>query len=270
MEINAASHVTSDYGTIYFNDLADSHSMGGILHMTAMTGADGADVRSPVDNRPQRDGGIVHAAYRGPRHFTLEGTLVADTPTARVGLEDLVRGVTNAMLRRDGRFTWSPPGHADRFITCRLAGPVEFQAGPGLMKTFVIPLVSEDPIAYGAAQTVTDIPAGTSAVIHNGGNTETWPVLQAYGDYSDWQAINSTEGQEIDYDGGTVLAPHYAEVINFRETVFKDGSGANLLRYILFDTTDFWTLQPGDNTVSFESFSGGSAFLRVLSNDGWV
>src|SRR6266404_5117423 len=105
METGIPQYIVADGGTsLYFNDLADVHDQGAFLQITRITGGDGANVRAPVDDRPQRDGGIVHPFYRGPRYFTLEGLIVADSRNERTVVEDSIRGVTQAMLRRDGRY----------------------------------------------------------------------------------------------------------------------------------------------------------------------
>lgn len=142
-------------GTILFNngDLKDGTDKYWIQNIQ---GLDQAPLRTPQDNVPFGDGGIVHDFWKGPRHVVLEGVLVTEsvgwpsTGDACVQRqnemeEDLIDAL-ESIIRADGTLSWTPLGLAARSLTVRSEVPVEFSPGENfVLKNFTFGLVAADP-----------------------------------------------------------------------------------------------------------------------------
>ena len=154
MEIGVPMSLQSSYGTLTFNDLEDGAGLslpnGNGYLVQAIAGGVYPAIRNPVDNRPNRSGGIVHPFWKGAKIITLSGLVVASLPIYRTTLDDHLRGVTNALLEVAGTYRWTPPLAAQRSHVVRLLSGVEIlgQSGSGGMsaapKQFTIELVAGD------------------------------------------------------------------------------------------------------------------------------
>lgn len=121
---------------------------------------------------------------------------------------------------------------------------------------------------------------GSSALPYgNSGNTETFPVfiVTAVGaPLTQFTIENQTIGQSIIYDADLPDAPaiapgNYAEINTFRNTIYLNGSGANLKSGIDVLSSDFFPLipQPDTNMLQF-THTGGSATCEILYNTAWA
>ena len=265
MEYGNPASLVTPLGTLTFNGGGDG------LRLSGVSGMGGASVRAPIDSTPQRDGAILHRFFYGARHVTLEGQVKAATLAARATLLDDLKGHAHAILRADGRLYFTPTGLPERFVTVRLAEPVQIGGGPGPVKTFQLALVSGDPYAYGAAEIETVIADGATTAIANDGNAPNYAVFKVYGPCTSFTITNGTSGKLISASGLSLGGGEYAEIVTAWETIYKNGDGANLLGYLDFaaDDMEFFPLNPGSNSITFDA-DDGAASLTVLSNHAWV
>jgi hypothetical protein len=252
-------------GSLTFNGSGDG------LYLTDVVGLDGSDIRNPVDDLPQHDGSEVHRFFRSGRVVTLRGFILANAgETVRRASADNLRGYTDRLLRPTNtelvsscRLRFTPSGASERMLDkVRLFEPVQITGG--YLKSFEFTLVSPLPYLLDTAQTTTSVTAGTPVTITNGGNATMWPVIQADGAFSTATLANTTTGESLVFTAG-VAAAHYAEVDNFRKTIYTDGTGANLLSSVNWGASKFLSLKPGANTIAFTTASG-----RVYWQNAWV
>lgn len=152
----AATYVlTTPGGTISFNlgDLKDGTDKYWIQNIS---GLDQAPLRTPQDNVPFGDGGIVHDFWKGPRHVMFEGVLVTESVgfpsvgdaciNAQNAMEEDLIDALESIIRADGTLAWTPGGLSARSLTVRSEVPVEFSAAENFaLKNFSFGLVAADP-----------------------------------------------------------------------------------------------------------------------------
>lgn len=263
-------------GTITFNDWENGDT-NGVIQVTRIHGLDGAEVRAPTDNRPTQDGGIVHNFYRAGRSFTLEGRIIPPKEnqlTVRREIMDRLVGYTDSMLRANGRYVYEPSGAGERFVNCRLYGPVEIDDEEGMIKTFQMPFWSEDPTIYSYALVdQTHLDDDVTITVTNNGTTAVWPVVQVFGDFTDFVLTNETTGQTINWStpSGPVEAPDYIEIIMQRGTMYLNGNDQNMLSGLDVASSDFFQLVPGSNSISFlATGDDANTGIRIYFNDGFI
>lgn len=132
------------------------------------------------------------------------------------------------------------------------------------------------PYAIDATQSSTDIDDGDTVTLSNGGTSPFSPVIKVFGPTDGFTITNYNDIDEFGdplklvYDktrpGGLAIpAAHYGEIDFFQGTIFKDGSGADLIAGIDPTQTDFFHLNPGDNDIEIVG-----ADCTVLYNNAWA
>ena len=120
--------LTTPGGTVPFNDgLADQH------YITEIRGLGAPALRTPIDNVPLGDGGLIHDFWKGPRHIGIEGIfLITSTRimnsivVIRNDMEDELEAALESILRNDGTLSYAPQGEGTRTFTVRYEIPLEF------------------------------------------------------------------------------------------------------------------------------------------------
>lgn len=151
-DLSCAYTLVSSGGTIVFND-GDLHTIDDLYWIADINGLDGPSIRAPIDNAPQAHGGIVHAFWKGPRHITMEGSIVIQSVpwggpclAERNQMEEDLRVVLEGCIQADGSLTWTPTGLSSRSLTVRHDVPLEFSPQENYMiMGFTFGLVSADP-----------------------------------------------------------------------------------------------------------------------------
>lgn len=145
-----SAFATLDYGPGAIDFYGSGPDAGGSgLLLSSLEGIGQAPIRAPIDDAPQTDGGIVHQFFYGPRHLTLEGTVLpfgydgSARSTLWSTMDSLV-GALDAILRADGSFAWTPPGQTAHSLSVRCDVPVAFSGT--FQKTFIFGLVAADPV----------------------------------------------------------------------------------------------------------------------------
>lgn len=146
----AVPHVwVTPAGTITFND--DSANQ---FYIEEIEGLDGAPIRAPIDNRPQTDGGLVHDFFKGPRHFTVSGTLLIQSTRIQTSIQAIRNQMEEDLFdahasvqQADSTWSWTPLGLSARTLT-GVRGDVPFTTrhiDNFLNVAFFFGLVAADP-----------------------------------------------------------------------------------------------------------------------------
>lgn len=224
------------------------------------------DVRMQQVNIPQADGQLIQERFWTGMRLKLALQLWHDDDFACD--DDLTRMVdtlakhAGAMLKAawSGRFLWDPDGAAVRLLDyMQLSQRMTFQQPAGAPMT--VTLVFDSPFPYAIDFTQQDTSTSTSMVLNNTGNTTFYPVFKVTGGGA-FTLSNDTISQSIVYTGGY---SGYAEIDTFRNTIYENGSGANLMDGLDVENSDFFGLVPGNNVISI---SGGTA--EALWQAAWL
>ena len=230
--------------------------------------------RTPI---PAADGMIPHSRFKEGFITRIAVQLWANGACASgqdlVEMTDDLMGWLDSILNDEGRLLWEPyTGYGDdrMYDEVRWMSDAEWQMDdPGGYTRITFEIDTPFPYAIDATQqTITVTAAGNT--ITNTGNTKHWPVIKVNGPTSAFVISNLTTGEEIEYDSAlpgatTIPGGSYAEIDTFRNTIYMNGSGANLKPGLVMQDTDFWGIEVGVNSLD----SDGPSF-DVLYNRPWV
>lgn len=150
-DLSCVYELSTPGGTIRFND-GDLNTTDDLYWIAQIEGLDGPILRAQIDNAPQAHGGLVHTFWKGPRHVTMEGSiLIQSVPwggsclNERNEMEDDLRVALESIIQADGTLAWTPLGQSARSLTVR--HDVQLQYTPQenyMIMAFVFGLVSAD------------------------------------------------------------------------------------------------------------------------------
>lgn len=140
--------LTTPGGMVIFND--DSLDQ---FYITEITGLGIPSLRTPIDNVPLGDGGLIHDFWKGPRHIGIEGILLIESTTIGDEIVDIrnemeleLTDALESILRNDGSFSFTPIGQGTRTFTVRHDIPLEFRHIENyLTEQFTFGLVAAEP-----------------------------------------------------------------------------------------------------------------------------
>jgi hypothetical protein len=237
-------------------------------------------VRQTKDYVPQADGAILHRRFTGGMEMQLTVQLWQsnDRIACDAILQEMIdtfNGYLYGLLNAPdnaGRISWTPVGQSVRMLDDirLLSYPVESQS-PGAPFEITCTIDTYYPYAENLTQLSPSIP-GT---VVNYGNRPTYPVWKVYGPYTGFTLANSTTGDTFTYDGtlpgaAGVGALSYMEIDTFRNTLYLNGSGANLKPGVVMVDSDFSPLLPGNNVIAI-TYTGGAGGASVgLINAAWI
>lgn len=258
--------LTSTAGVLTFNP-TPSNTDG--LYLSDVGGLDGGNVRSSVEPMPQRDGAIVFSAYREAAYPTLTGFIRASTTTARLTLQDQLRGYTDPLRTSDGTLAWVGQDAVTRQLTVRLLAPVAISNGVGILKTFQLALVAANPLAVSSSLSTTAIASPTatggsfkftfsfpftfgdyaagSSTITPAGTAPAWPTVTVTGPITNPTITNVTTGLYVSFPGLSVGAGQQLVVDMYNGTAYIGTS--NVTGYIDQAHSTFWSLTAGTANV---------------------
>lgn len=156
MADNAAVYTLTTPSTdITFND-GDLRDGTDKYWIQIIHGLEGAPLRTPIDNSPQSDGGMVHPFFRGPRPVVIEGVFVTESVGFPGGgdacnqlqneMEDDLLDALEAIVAADGTLAWTPAGLGARSLTVRCNQPLETTPGENYaIRNFVFGLIASNP-----------------------------------------------------------------------------------------------------------------------------
>jgi hypothetical protein len=147
--------LTTPGGTIIFNngDLKDGTDK---FWIQIIHGLEGAPLRTPIDNAPHTDGGLVHPFLRAARPVIIEGVFVTESVGfPSVGdactqlqneMEDDLLAALESIVAADGTLAWTPLGLSARSLTVRNNQPLETTPGENYaIRNFVFGVIASDP-----------------------------------------------------------------------------------------------------------------------------
>lgn len=265
--------LTNPYnGTLSFNVATAD---GGIYLLNQQQCSFDIVVRSTTSNVPQADGSILHHRFLTGVQMKLVFELweAGGDPPENPACDDLLAimlddaaGAFRSLLNagdNEGRLAWEVAGKNERMLDdVRLLVYPAAVAGP-VLTVVTVTIDSQYPYAQDLTQTETDIADGGTAVLDNTGTAEYWPVYQVSNAAVGFTLENETTGESIEYVG-TISGADYAELDSFRNTIFLNGNGADLLSNVVIEDSLFPKLIPGANTIRI---SGGD--VAVLWAPAW-
>jgi hypothetical protein len=147
-DVGVAYTLATPGGTVFFNDGALDQ-----FYITEVRGLAAPSLRTPMDNIPLGDGGLIHDFYKGPRHIGVEGILLIqstrlqdDIVVARNDMEEELEVALESILRADGTLTYTPQGASARSYTVRYEVGLEFSHTDNyLTDAFTFGLVAGEP-----------------------------------------------------------------------------------------------------------------------------
>ena len=241
-------------------------------------------VRSTKEFVPQADGSILHCRFVAGMEMTLAiqmwqdaHTLACDTLLKE--MVDTLNGYLYGLLNagdNDGRIDWLPSGNSSVGSSYRMLEDIRLLTYPaeshqtGSPYEVTVTLDTEWPYAVDETQLAPTF-VGGSGTITNYGNRPTYPVWKIYGPYDGFVITNLTTGDTFSYDSLQPSAPNigvndYIEIGTFKNTSFKNGSGANCDPGIVMATSDFFTIPPGTNSISVV-YTGAVNVPDPVNND---
>lgn len=221
------------------------------------------DVRAQQLSVPTEDGSLIQERFvTGTRLKLLVGLWHNDEPACYDDLTRMVDTISKhaqSMVKAAfaGRFLWDPDGDDIRLLDyMQMSDRMQWnwsEIVPQVTLTFDSPF----PYAIDFTQISTSLPS----TLNNVGNATFYPVFQISGGGA-FTLSNDTTGQAIVFTGSY---SGYAEIDTFRNTIYQNGSGANLKDGIDVQASDFFGLVPGNNVISL---SGGTGI--ALWQAAWV
>lgn len=254
---SVAMDLTAPYGNLVFNQ---QMTPAGQFILVPSECKFRIGVRATKSHIPQFDGDILH--YRFLTGVELDmavelwesagDSLPACDDLLATMLDDLTGSLRSLLNAGDnaGRLSWLVSGQAARMLDdIRLLVYPDFQNNVAQPKV-TFGLDSQYPYALQLEQYATPIASGATVVLANTGNADFYPVYQVAGTTSAFTITNVTTGESLVYSGTAITSPSYAELNAFKNTVFLNGSGANLLNGVDINDSVFPKLIPGNNSVT--------------------
>lgn len=147
--------LTTPAATIIFNngELRDGTDK---YWVQIVHGLEGAPLRTPIDNAPQTDGGLVHPFFRAARPVVFEGVFVTESvgfPSQGAAcvqrqneMEDDLLDALESIVAADGTLAWTPLGLTARSLTVRNNQPLETTPSETyVIRNFVFGLIAANP-----------------------------------------------------------------------------------------------------------------------------
>jgi hypothetical protein len=231
-------------------------------------------VRETKDYVPQGDGSILHRRFVAGMEMSLavqmwqpNDKIACDSILQKMvdTLEGYLYGLLNAG-DDEGRLFWTPSGQLARMMQdIRLLSYWEESQAPGSALEVRFTIDTARPYLEDHAQLSPGIP-GT---VVNPGNRPAYPVWKIFA--GTFTLTNVTTGQKLEFNdtqpGCPSIGGGYVEINTFRNTVYKNGSGANCKPGIVMVSSDFFPLVPGNNVITCAGAGGGSV---CLVNAAWA
>ena len=243
-------------------------------------------VRQTKDFVPQADGAILHCRFTAGMEMNLaiqlweNDTQIACDTLLQEMLDDLM-GYAYGLLNagdNEGRISWVPDGGSSTVSTSRMLDDIRLLAYPAESQQpgspYELALTVDCGLPYAEDLTQQSVALNDSGVVvTNYGNRPTYPVWKLFGPLAGLQSLtDATTGETFSWDGSLPGAPtigggDYIEIDTFRNTAYKNGSGANCKPGIVMTDSDFFTLPPGASTIVL---SAPGSTGTCLLNSAWA
>lgn len=292
IEWDVVHELVSPYGSLPLNTAGPALSSGlfPVFLIMPPYSIVPADFRAVRDNVSQSDGSSIQPPYISGLQASLTvqywTQVYADDTVGREAAcaQDLREMDERLMLHLNAlrscstdpdtlqRLMWTPSGLGDDrmlqgVFLSSWAAP-DFTQGPPLVQT-AFQMISPYPYAVDATATVTPISSGGSATITNSGNIGEKPLIVVAGGATTFAITNVTSGRAVHYDGTRPgahgIAGTDSATIDFFLSTITQNDGEDLVAGLVPTSTDFFTLDPGSNTLSVSG-----ADIVVLSRNAVV
>lgn len=274
-------------GTLKFNDLtADATYL-----LTQVNDLETATIRTSQHSKPGLPGVILGNQQKGALTPSLEGVLAFRTLQQRRDLQKNLLIALNSMIGADAQLKWRPSAAEDeRALTVRIVAKPDITGG--VIKTFLIPMIADDPTISSTTlttvntSTVTagvggglmmpftfpiqfdfDSSAGTASISYTG-DLESYPVIDIWGAISTPEIRNLTTGKIVRLTS-SVGASDFVRIDMGNQTVTLNGV-TNLLGALDVLTSDWWSLVPGTNQIQLAGVSPVNAFAAIKYRNAWA
>jgi phage-related protein len=258
-------------------------------------GLDSPDYRITENERAGEDGSIIASQFYGSRTITLEGKIKGDSVES---YEDNRFLFSQALaIQKDAygvpqplRLTFTTLSNFTYFVDCFVARRPVLSSDTVLATDFQVQLISPSPLIYGETEVVSTqftrpsgggfvLPVvfpitsssliGGSVVVTNNGNAPTLPIITLRGAMSSPYIQNSRSGgiyMQLNYTLGasdTVVIDMAKKTVVLNDTTTLLG--------VKSDFADWWGVEPGDNTISFNtSVASDTGTCEVRFSPGYV
>lgn len=132
-DIGVVYTLTTPAQTITFNATTVPFAGQDQYYITEIRGLASPTLRTPFDNVPLGDGGLIHDFWFGPRHIGVEGTLLVqsvrvedDIVLQRNQMEADLTDALESIIRTDGTFVFTPQGQVTVSYNVRYEIGLEF------------------------------------------------------------------------------------------------------------------------------------------------
>ena len=229
---------------------------------------------------------IVRALWRD-RKIRLEFALRSSTPASYATLrQNLIKAFDLARAgNTDLMFTTLDGKNLQVNVNLANAMDGGFQPGYITAGRIRIELIAGDPNLYGQTLNQQDInppiaggvtlptvipfalaSSGGSATVANNGNGASFPIIRIYGPSTNGHVRNSTLGVQFNI-ATTIATGDYVEIDLLNQTVLLNG----ITNYIQYFTGSWWWLEPGNNSIQFNSDGNEPAsFARLFWRDAYL
>ncbi len=107
-----------------------------------------------------------------------------------------------------------------------------------------------------------------ATICSNVGDFPANPIITFHGPATTPRITNNTSGQYIELAGLTLASGEYAEVNFYDRSILKGGSTS--VYNTLTSASNWWTLKPGDNSVTFSASSSTATTCDISWYDAWI
>lgn len=200
-----------------------------------------------------------------------------------VAMGDLLMGHCEALVQGEGRISWLPSPSGTTAVDQRMLDKISLLSWPtpqfddvDMTVTITFEVFTAFPYAINLTE---GTPATVPNTLTNVGTSRTYPVFRVHGPSTDFILTNTSvlddAGNPLQfiYDSGlpggaAIGGGDYAEIDTFRNTIYLNGSGANLKANIDVIDSEFFWLNPGANVITVGG--SGTGTVDAIWNSAWA
>jgi Phage tail protein len=226
-------------------------------------GLDDADVRNSANPNPGEHGETPGNAYYGGRTISINGVIRYMHYPKMLDMRDALRATFANIQDEQQLWIRHPSGDTtlDRVVYCRKQGKLEIPSISSREQTFQITLRASNPRIMSYEMHSVSINTGETIVINNKGNLFAQPRIRFFGNGT----LTRTVGDIQQVMQVTSVADYVEVDTSRRYKRIVNAAEANAYDK-LTDASDFITIEPGDNTISFT----GTSNVMIAWRDSWV
>ena len=117
------------------------------------------------------------------------------------------------------------------------------------------------PLTFGTGSSL-------ASIINNSGNFISYPIVRFPGPLNSPGIQNNTKGETVQLAGVSILAGDYVDIDFYERSILQ--SGTTSIYNTLTQASTWWTLQPGNNSVTFIASSSTAVEMSFNWYDSWI